>query len=212
MMKGICFDEIHSYRDLNLVLSQVSIPPAVPKTTYIDIPGGDGAVDLTEASGEVKYKNRECSFTFTVFPYEDFEEKKREISNILNGKRCKITVDKDPNYYWLGRCKINEYASDRKLHKIVVGATVAPYKLKTKETRVRVSGGTSLAVELENSRKSVIPTITTMTDATLVFDGKTYNLGSGDHTLLDFKLTYGKNQVTVTSNAAVTFKYQEGDL
>lgn len=137
-MKGIWFNDIHSYADLNLILSAVNIPPAVPKTTYIDIPGADGSADLTEVHGEVKYKDRECSFTFTVFPYENFEEKKTYISNLLNGKRCKIRLDKDAEYYWLGRCKVNEYASDRSLNKIVVSATVAPYKLKHEVSSVFV--------------------------------------------------------------------------
>lgn len=129
-MKGIKFGDVHSYDDLNLVLSEVSIPPATAKTNFVDIPGGDGSVDLTEALGEVKFEDRGCKFTFTVFPYEDFEEKKRKVSNLLNGKRCRIVVDKDPDYYWLGRCSIDEYTSDKNLHKIVVGAVVAPYKLK----------------------------------------------------------------------------------
>ena len=137
-MKGIWFDDVHSYNDLNLVLSKPDIPPATAKENFVDIPGGDGSVDLTEALGEVKFKDRKCSFAFTVFPTDDFEEKKKEVSNLLNGKRCKIRLDKDPNYYWLGRCAVNNYESDKNLHKIVVGATVAPYKYKLDETVVTV--------------------------------------------------------------------------
>ena len=135
-MNGIWFDNIHSYEDLNLVLSVPDIPPATAKTNFIDIPGGDGSVDLTEALGEVKFKDRKCTFTFTVFPTDDFEVKKRQVSNLLNGKRCNIVLDKDPGYYWQGRCSINNYASNKNLHKIVVGAVVAPYKLKEKQTSV----------------------------------------------------------------------------
>lgn len=137
-MNGIWFDDVHSWYDLNLVLAPVEIPPAIPKTNFVDIPGGNGSADLTEALGEVKFKDRDCKFTFTVFPYEDFEEKKRVISNLLNGKRCKITLDKDPHYYWIGRCSVNDYASDRNLHKIVVSAKLAPYKLRLKPTVVSV--------------------------------------------------------------------------
>ena len=137
-MKGIWFDNIHSYENLNLILSSVSIPPATVKTNYIDIPGADGSIDLTEALGMVRYKNRECSFVFSVFPYEDFEEKKKEVSNLLNGKKCKIKLDKDAEYFWIGRCSVNTYASDKNLHKITVKATVEPYKLKCAETVVDV--------------------------------------------------------------------------
>lgn len=137
-MKGIWFDDIHSYSDLNLVLSKVDIPPATPRTNYVDIPGGDGTVDLTEALGGLKYKDRKGSITFSVFPTDDFEEKKRQVSNLLNGKRFKIRLDKDPDYYWLGRCEFNKYASKKNLHQITMNVNVAPYKFKDEPTRVFV--------------------------------------------------------------------------
>ena len=211
-MKGIFFDEIHSYANLNLVLSDINIPPAGVKTNYVDIPGGDGSADLTEALGEVKFKDRKCSFTFTVFPQDDYEEKKKQLSNLLNGKRCKIKLDKDSGYYWNGRCSINEYASNKNLRKIVVGATVAPYKLKNNETNVVVLSGTSVAVTLSNCRKTVVPTITCTAETTINFDGNTYTLNAGTHTLLNIELKYGENHVVVTSSGQVKFTYQEGDL
>lgn len=211
-MKGIRFDGIHSYDDLNLVLSVVEIPPAMPKTNYVDIPGGDGSVDLTEALGEVKFKDRECAFTFTVFPQDNFEEKKKAVSNLLNGKRCKIALDKDPGYYWQGRCSINEYASDKNLHKIVVGAVVAPYKLKNAQTVVTVAAGSSVAKTLVNGRKTVVPTITCTATATIVLGGNTYTLNAGTHSISNIELKQGENRVIVTSASPVTFTYQEGDL
>lgn len=211
-MKGIMFDDVHSYDDLNVVLSEVNIPPAKAKTTFVDIPGGDGSVDLTEALGEVKYNDRECSFTFTVFPYDDFEVKKRQISNLLNGQRKKIIVDKDPDYYWTGRCTINEYASDKNLHKIVVGAVVAPYKLKHNQTTVNIPAGTSVTRTLQNARRTIVPTIKCTAEATIIFNGTTFKFNSGTHKNLDIELKEGANQVTVTSTGNTTFTYQEGDL
>lgn len=211
-MKGILFNDIHSYRDLNLVLSVVDIPPAMPKTAFVDIPGGDGSVDLTEAHGEVKFQDRECTFTFTVFPQDNFEEKKKEVSNLLNGMRCKITLDKDPGYYWQGRCIINEYASDKNLHKIVVGAVVAPYKLKNAQTVVTVGAGASVAKTLVNGRKTVVPSITCTATATIIFGGNSYTLDAGTHDLSNIELKQGENRVIVTSDSPVTFTYQEGDL
>lgn len=212
MMKGVKFDDVHSYYDLNLVLSEVKIPPATAKTNLVDIPGGDGSVDLTEALGEVKYKDRNCKFTFTVFPSDDFEEKKRKISNLLNGKRCRITVDKDPDYYWIGRCSVDEYSSNKNLHKIVVGATVAPYKLKTNQTTVVIHAGEGVTKTLQNGRKTVVPTITCTAETTVIFGGNTFTFGVGTHKNLDIELVEGGNAVTVTSDEDVTVSYQEGDL
>ena len=199
-MKGMYFDSVHSYTDLNLVLSSVNIPPAEVKKNYIDIPGGDGSVDLTAALGEVRYKDRECTFTFSCFPQDDFEEKKTRISNLLNGTVCRIRLDKDPGYYYQGRCFVNEYA------------TVVPYKLKTNVTTVTIRAGESVSAVLANSRKSVVPTITTTANATINFGGNTYSLNAGTHTILNIELKQGNNMVTVTSTAPVTFAYQEGDL
>ena len=36
-MEGVWFDDIHSYENLNLILSKVEIPPAVPKTNFVDL-------------------------------------------------------------------------------------------------------------------------------------------------------------------------------
>jgi hypothetical protein len=212
MMKGMFFGNKHSFDDLNLILSKAEIPPAAPKFAFVDLAGGDGSVDLTEALGEVKFNNRECTFTFTVLPSDDFEEKKREVSNLLNGRRFNITLDKDPDYYWDGRCSVNEYVSDKMLRQIVVGAVVAPYKLKTTQTVVNVPAGSSVARTLQNGRRTVVPTITTTAETTIVFDGNTFKVGAGTHKILNIELKEGENRITVTSSGTTKFTYQEGDL
>lgn len=211
-MQGVWFDGLHSYADLNLVLSKVEFPPAKPKTNFVDVPGADGSVDQTEVLGEVRFEDRKPMFTFTVMPTDDFEEKKREVSNLLNGQRKKIMLDKDPGYYWTGRCEIDNYASDRRIHQIVVSATVAPYKLKEHVTKVTIPAGTAVVKTLRNGRKSVVPTIVCTTATTVIFKGNTYKFNAGTHKNLDIKLVEGDNQVTITSTGTVEFTYQEGDL
>lgn len=215
-MNGIWFDNIHSFDDLNLVLSKVSIPPAAVKTNYIDIPGSDGTVDLTEIFGKVTYKDRECEFVFTMLPQYDFEEKKREISNLLNGKRFKITVDKDPDYYWVGRCFVNEYASNKNLHQIVVGATVAPYKLKQEVTKVTIpaTNGKRIVVNVWNDRKTTLPTVTYNRRTYIAINGvKALDAAStGITTTLSVALVEGNNELTVEAVEDVIITYQEGAL
>lgn len=215
---GVFFDDIHSYEDLNLILSAVVIPPAVAKTNYVDIPGADGEIDLTEALGEVKYYDRDgVKFTLTMNPAGDLSEsaweaKKTEISNLLNGKRCKVRLDKDPDYYWQGRLSVDEYLSDRRIRQFVVGAKFAPYKLKNEITRVVCPAGQNVFVTLENGRMRAIPTITTKAQATIVFNGSTFTLNAGAHKNLNIILYEGEYPVTVTSTQPVEFAYQEGDL
>ena len=74
-MKGVKFGNYHSYNDLDLILSQKIIGTPSIKTEVIDIPGGDGVLDLTEYFGETKYGNRPLTFEFsTVVPRSQFME------------------------------------------------------------------------------------------------------------------------------------------
>lgn len=213
---GIYFDETHSYYDLNLILSKSEIPPAKPKTSYVDIPGADGSLDLTESNGEVRFSDRECTFTFTVNPFEEstWEEKKTEISNLLNGKKVKITLDKDDEFYYFGRCTVDDYASDKRINKIVIVARVNPYKFKKNVTILNVEiSETPKIINIMNSRKTVSPSITCTNDNTVVvFGGATYNMGKGTHKFLDIQFAEGNNTVTVSGEGAVTFEFQEGEL
>lgn len=216
---GVYFDDIHSFHDLNLILAPFVMPPALPKTNYIDIPGGDGSIDLTEAHGEVKYHDRDCKFVFTMNPNDDlsetaFEEKKTEVSNILNGRRCKITLDKDSEYYYLGRCTVEEYLSDKRVRQIVVSAKVHPYKFKQNETVVTFNiTEQETLYNLINSRKPVSPTIECTGDNTkIVWQTKEITVSPGKYDFLDIRLTYGTNQIILAGTGQVTFRYQEGDL
>lgn len=215
---GIYFDDIHSYYDLDLFLIQdgVSIPPAQPKTNYVDLAGGDGSLDLTEALGEVKFADRNCKFTFVVNPASEmtFEEKKTQVSNALNGKQCKITLDKDSDYYYSGRCTVNEHLQDKRILQIVVTAIARPYKLKQNETIITFPlAEEEQIVNLTNGRKLVVPEITCTNDNTVVeFGSVTKTLSAGTHKVLDINFTEGINIVKLSGSGTITFKYREGEL
>ena len=213
---GIKFGEIHSFYDLNMVLSAKEIPPAQAKTSFIDVPGRDGSIDQTEVHGKVNYEDRELSFTFSMLPNDSstWEEKQTEVSNLLNGLSCKITLDVDDAYYFTGRCTVDEYASEKKLRQIVVKARVNPYKYKQDVTAIAIPlTDEAKVVNLANGKKAVVPTINCTHDNTvIVFKGGTYRLSAGTHKILDVFLTYGDNILTVSGEGTMKFTYQEGDL
>lgn len=214
--KGIYFDDIHSFFDLNLILAPFVPVPATPKTNYIDITGGNGSLDLTEGLGEVKYKDRDFSFTFSINPSEkmSFDEKVSQVSNALNGKKCKITLDRDPEYYWEGRCIIDKYAQNKNLKQISVKATVRPHKLKQNETVASFDLTTEeKEITLKNGKKSVVPEITcTDNNTVVVFGNVNERLSAGTHRILDIYLKEGNNILKVSGSGTITFKYQEGEL
>lgn len=216
---GVSFNDIHSFYDLDLILSSVEVSPASPKTNYVDIPGGDGALDLTEANGEVRYSDRTLKFTFTMNPASDLSEagwveKMTEVSNRLNGLAWRITLDKDPDYYWLGRCTVDSYKSNKRIRQFVVSARVRPFKYKKNVTQITFDLQPVVQdVILRNSRRSVCPVITCTNDnAVLGFGGNTFKFSAGQHQDLNIRFTEGTNKVTISGTGQVTFSYQEGDL
>lgn len=212
--------DFHSFHDLRLVLAPFVLPPAIPKINLLDIEGMDGSLDLTEANGEINYYDRDLKFTFSVFPGDDmtFEERQTAISNALNGRRCKITLDKEPDYYFIGRCMVNEHLCDKKLCQVVITATVAPYKLRQHETVTTFEFPEAYEIRtivLTNGRKRVVPTIETSGEVHVEFG--TYKHLYKNETVKDLNiyLSEGANLMTIqglTNASTIKFSYQEGDL
>lgn len=216
-MKGVCFDNIHSFDNLNLILAPFTPTPAVPKTNFLKVPGRDGLLDLTEANGEVKFDCREFTFTFSINPAETktFDEKFSEVSSALNGRRFRITLDRDPDYYWDGRCEVSGYAKNKGLGQITVKATVEPYKLKQSTTvrTVALSSGSNQIINITNGRMPSVPTIT-CTQAGVEVKGKdgTYTLAAGTQKILGIRFSPGLNWLEVTGSGNIKFEWREGEL
>lgn len=130
-MLGVTFGNKHSYRAWGLLLkSYPYISPPEPKTKLIEVPGSDAVIDLTEALTDgVKYGLRKGLFEFWVIDgRSNWPSVYSSIMNELHGKRVKITIDDDPNYYYMGRVKVDEWQSDKAAATIVLTADVEPYK------------------------------------------------------------------------------------
>ena len=57
-MKGIILGSFHSFYEWGLILQSKIIEPAPIKEYKVDIQGGNGQLDFTEAFGGVHYDNR----------------------------------------------------------------------------------------------------------------------------------------------------------
>ncbi|MBR5583174.1 MAG: hypothetical protein IKW21_01450 [Lachnospiraceae bacterium] len=221
-MKGVKFGDIHSWDNLDLILEPFVVPPAIPKTNLLDIPAGDGSLDLTEAFRVVRYHDRELVFNFTVNPLSNktFDEKITQVSNALNGKACNIILDRDDDYFWEGRCIVNEHLQDKMIGRIVVKAIVRPYKMKVEETVAEFDLSFDWKqVTLRNSKKIVSPTITCTNNGTQVvyyndvLDISVSNtFDAGIHKEPYIQLTNGANLIYIAGSGTITFKYREGDL
>lgn len=216
MARGTSFGGLHSHRDLNLIQQSVDVQPAPPKLNFVEVPGANGSKDLsTQPAGRLVFGDRKIVWTFALYPGENWERKRQQVSDALNGLACHIVLDSDPDYYYDGRLVVKQYTMDGLLRQITIEATCRPYKLKHHETKVTAALGTTYkTLSLVNGRKPAVPTVTVNVDTTLRWQGRTVVIAAGTHRIADIELEQGVNQLEAKASAAgeITVVYQEGAL
>lgn len=139
-MNGVKFGDYHSYDDFSLILTSKTIGTPSPKTETIDIPGGDGVLDLTEFFGEVKYNNRPLSFEFsTKVPQAEFMDLFSRVQNALHGQKMNIILDDDSEWHYTGRITVSEWKAEKRIGKLTIDCDCEPYKTKPEKTTAMVS-------------------------------------------------------------------------
>lgn len=212
-MKGVYFDNLHSYKDLILILSGKEIGAPAVKEQKLDIPGADGFLDLTDFFGEAKYEDVKHKFEFTtIVPQATFLTQYSMIKNAIHGKKMRIILDDDPLFYWMGRCFVSGFTSEKGIGTVDVECVCEPYKYRIEKTVVTQAVNGTATITLTNGRKRAFPTITTTGAMTISFGGGSWTNSAGTYTIPELELTHGENTVTVTGTGTITFAWREGDL
>lgn len=230
-MQGVTFGTKHSYNDFGLILSSKDLSLPEPKTDSVSIIGRNGDIDLSEALGDdVKFNNRKITLNFTVpnaLTY--WSDALSSLSNYLHGQKMQIILDADKTFYYYGRCKINQFKTNKRTATIVVECDVEPYKIEVNGAGMpwlwdvfsfvngvihinQVSVAGSLTVNLVNRRKVVSPTFTCSAAMSVVHNGVTYSLPKGITTVYDIRLQEGDNNVTLRGTGTVKIEYKGGSL
>ncbi len=223
---------IHMMEKYKMALERMDcVPPPEIKENEIDIPGKDGAVDLTDFFGRVFYKNRLIRMEFgqindrRTWPYIY-----SEILNKFHGRNCKIIFDDDPKYYWIGRVSVDEYKRTLRLGELTITVNAKPYKYEIVSSdeewlwdpfdfengiireykNIKVSG--TLDFVVDGSPMPVVPEILVSTDMQVRFKGKTHTLKVGINKIYDIEILDGQNILTFIGNGIVTIKYRGGSL
>ena len=214
-MNGILFGNKHTYDDWDLVLTGKSLGLPTPKTSSVDVDGADGSIDTSEVlNGEIKFSNRRLEFELTMTTdYDEYNELVTNISNYLHGRKLKIILDEDDSYYYYGRCQINQWASDKRIGKIVISCDCEPYKYTLRPMIVtsKISGKTY--VKVVGKRMTVTPIIEVSNDMEIIVDGKSNNLYAGEQNeILDLFIKEGVNTLVFNGNGEVKISYVGGEL
>lgn len=219
MIPGIILSTIgdfkikNSYIDWRLILNNKENTPPTPKTNYVNIEGGDGSLDLSEAFGEVKYNDRTITYTFSMMDnFKDLPSKISEVANFIHGRKFEIKHYDDSDYYYIGRLSINEFKVDRARGTFTVEAICEPYKYKKYVTVHEATVNGELKLLCPNEKKRVVPTITISSEMTVVFEKSEYVLSAGTYEILNIEFKEGINELTFKGNGDIHVSYQEASL
>lgn len=133
-MRGVTFDNVHSYNTWGLMLqSAPEISPPDPKTYYVDILGAHGMLDLTEAlSGKVQYKNRKLKLEFiSMAGREEWSVIYSDILAEVHGKVKRIILDDDPKNTYKGRVTVGNPTWHKECVTLSVMVECDPFKVST---------------------------------------------------------------------------------
>ena len=229
----------NTYTDFKLAPSSrpvISTPKL--KTVYVDIPGGNGSIDLSEVvSGCPVYENREGDIEFYVlnenYPgfnsYDTWIKRYTDISNYLHGRDIEMSLEDDPDYYYRGRFSIDEWSSDKDYSMITLSYVLEPFKWASKSSLVTKpnlkdihvnSLDPGIELHLTEDDTGIAPVVPTfVSNATLtvncqnsIGENVTKNIGIGRTTDSDIRFTGGDTKLIFKGNGVVSIDFYEGRL
>ena len=129
---GVSFDGVHSYKDWGLKIKSMKIGFPDVKDSYVDVPGMNGLLDLTEVQNtNIVYGMRTLEFVFDArnCSYKDWPRLISKIGEAIHGRKKKIELDIDPSYSYEGRCSIDTAKTNEIAAEISITCSCYPYKI-----------------------------------------------------------------------------------
>lgn len=227
---GVTFaDQWHTERDWNLhpVRIYISMPEA--KEQVIDIPGGDGAIDLSEINGRPMYGMRtvELEYHLRNVDNEKWNSIYSEIGAAITGKKVKMVLDDDPDHYYMARLKVDGEKTDYVNAELTFSGTAEPFKYDLTATNEPWLWDTfnfetgvireieEVEITAENNKVTIIgagidtPPVFVVSQADnlkLTYGGRTYTLKVGRNRFTAVRV--GKEDVTLTFSGTGKFEVE----
>lgn len=227
---GITFaDQWHTERDWNLHPVRIYISMPEVKEQVIDIPGGDGAIDLSEINGRPMYGMRtvELEYHLRNVDNEKWNSIYSEIGAAITGKKVKMVLDDDPDHYYMARLKVDGEKTDYVNAELTFSGTAEPFKYDLTATNEPWLWDTfnfetgvireieEVEITAENNKVTIIgagidtPPVFVVSQADnlkLTYGGRTYTLKVGRNRFPAVRV--GKEDVTLTFSGTGKFEVE----
>lgn len=112
-------------------MTKLYIPYPKPKVHKIDIPHSSGSVDVTEATGNVNYSDREgleLEFKAYCKSYAEWKVLLQKIAAHIHGQKLKMICDDDKDHYYVVRLELDSTRSNNINSTVVLSGTAEPFK------------------------------------------------------------------------------------
>ncbi len=131
---GVSFDGKHCKDSYGMWLTNVEFESPEPQETYVQVPGRDGELDLSEAlSGEIHYNNGTITLTFQTTGKvcgKTWTGLRDTLMNDLHGKTTEIVFDDDPDWVYKARCTVSGTPAAGQIYELTVTCNTEPFKTK----------------------------------------------------------------------------------
>lgn len=131
MYHSITIGGKNTWDDWRLVpASRPVFNPPAQKVKTLEIPGGDGVIDLSQSlTGYPVYQNRTGSIEFIVMnDFKPWHMAYSDIMDYLHGQKLRAVLEDDPEYFYEGRFTVNVWKSEKDWSRITIDYDVGPYK------------------------------------------------------------------------------------
>lgn len=202
MHEQITFGGTATYDDLGLVIvGEPKLEPPEVKAEMVDVPGGDGSIDLSEFSGDVRYGDREMEFELLLTQRDPqaLERERTDLMRTFHGQRAQFTLSWDPGYTYTGRAAFNELPNSYRhsIGKLVVRAD--PYKYGGRQTwHVNAAGG--VAVIIPCGRRRWCPTFQVERETLVSHNGTGWLIPPGTSKVTELYLDPGDNLLVLNTD------------
>lgn len=208
-MDGVFLGLNHSKKDYHAIMNYARITPPSVKENYVDIAGGDSAIDLTEAVGGIAFEDGKIEFKFTLLRESD----KNLMKNEIHGKRMHITLDKEPLFYYDGRLSFTKEERAGSYFELYLEARVKPYRIEKRDTiHTETISGKKKEIIIRNTRMPVMPKIIVTGNIHVKYANVGYSMKTGTYEIPEITFYEGYNRIAVSGNGTITFQYRKGQL
>ena len=223
MYHSLIIGDKNTYDDFGLIpTTRPVINPPEPNLSYLEIPGGNGVIDLSETlTGRIGYSNRTGSFEFLVPKNRSWADLYSELLYYLHGRFMRIVLEDDPIYYYEGRLALDSWKSNKNNSTITISYDLAPFKYETTNAvdgylinKRNLTNGSAYYYADENTK--VLEAIvdcekTENLDIKATINEVTYPCKPGENILPAFQ-TDGDGSIRISGSGSVTVKYRKGRL